>query len=701
MFDFFNDIMSGQSKVKVYCMKKVKQKLSALALCTVFAAMQAGTFANPIDTGLGGGNGGAVINNVTGGFVGGNAGNNSFDLNFNGNAHVNWDSLNVNKGENLNFNAVNGANDLTILNTVNHGMSNIYGQINANSGIGKLIISNPNGMLFDGAKFTTAGDLMLTTKDLSNLKVEDLSNFDINNAQFTKLYNEGKLIPIKIVNNSEFNVGGDYSIVAAGIDAANSAITAKSVKFVTANGQDFIALKETAPTKDQTVTRMKAMNINGDLYVTNDVGAFELLDGGSINGNTKVLTSGNVIVNKENNDNKLTITGDVDIKGNGAQMYLRNADVNGNLRMANGGGFLDVGDIHVTKDANLITRDVSTNNFNCAPVKHFVHVIGDTKVDGNLTVDAKDNIHIGGYDYDNLKLADGSLTVGGDLVAHSVDGHVMTTIDTAANKISLKSDNLNVLTDGKAKLSANEYEFSANGYIGGLTSTDAMGVDEKVVNIMENYIHIPDTVGTPGNINIAGGTISKIETPKNASAYIASSGDVKLTGANAGKINITAPDKYIEITGNDVHADTITVGKETDKLKVDFPSRDYTLKYTNIRDAKEVTVNGNEEITYELTNGKNGYNISENRQDDTTYLVGPNEPIIPTPDPEPDPLPVPDDNENVKVLRSYERYPAVDQAQPYTPVAYAADLDDDKDNPGIRKNVDGSVTVVKAFPMIN
>ena len=30
--------------------------------------------------------------------------------------------------------------------------------------IGKLILSNPNGMLFDGANITVAGDVMLTTQ---------------------------------------------------------------------------------------------------------------------------------------------------------------------------------------------------------------------------------------------------------------------------------------------------------------------------------------------------------------------------------------------------------------------------------------------------------------------------------------------------------------------------------------------------------
>ena len=75
--------------------------------------------------------------------------------------------IDVDKNETLNFNAVDGAKGLTIVNTVNKGMTNVYGEINSNSGIAKLIISNPNGMLFDGAKFTTAGDLLLTTQALA------------------------------------------------------------------------------------------------------------------------------------------------------------------------------------------------------------------------------------------------------------------------------------------------------------------------------------------------------------------------------------------------------------------------------------------------------------------------------------------------------------------------------------------------------
>lgn len=388
-------------------------------------------------------------------------------------------------------------------------------------------------------------------------------------------------------------------------------------------------------------------------------------------------------------------------------MYARNTKVDGNLSMENGGGFLEVGNVQVGKDLNIKTVAKSENP---EGYKHFVHVVGDNTVGGNMNVESVNNIHIGNYNIDEGKLLDGSLKVGGNLTAHAQDGHVMVTIDTQANKISLKSDNLNVLTDGKAVLSANEYEFASNGYLGGLSGYNDHTVDDVIIAVMEGYVPIPNNAQISSNINITGGTISKIETPNGATTNISSSGDVKLTGANAGTINIEAPDKYIEITG-DVKANTIKVGNKTDKLKVDYPSRDYELKYTNIRDAQEVTIKGDEEITYELTNGENGYNVNENRADDTTYLVGPDKEVEPTPEPEPEPEPTPDpeptpepsidpeDNENVKVLRSYERMEDVNKAQPYTPVAYAADLDNDQEDNGVRKNVDGSVTVVKTYAM--
>lgn len=660
-------------------MKSVKRKISALAMSLMFASMQISSAA--IDTGLGVGNGGAVINNTTGGFVDMTTGTGSADLNFNGSAHVNWDSLNVNQGESLNFNAVGGANGITVLNTVNNGMSTIYGQINANSGIGKLIISNPNGVLFDGAKFTAAGDVMVTTQPMTATFVDGKMNItDI--AGTTP-------VGVVTIQDSDFNVGGEFNILAPSINVVAGTInTQNGMKLITENGQDFVA---GGLDGSKYAVRMEAVNIDGDVYIVSKKGVIKTVGGGTINGNLNINSDDSVSLNYVADGKALHVKGDVDVKGNGVLMYARNTKVDGNLNMENGGGFLEVGNVQVGKDMNLKT---SLKSENAQGYKHFVHVVGNNKVDGNLNIDSVNNIHIGNYNYEEGQLLDGSLTVGGEINAVAHAGNIGVSVNTKADKINLNSENLNIITDGKAMLTANEYKFSANGYIGGISDTS------KFIDSMENYTLYRGE--TPSYLNVAGGIISQVNTSADGEAYIASYGDLKLTGANANKIYLTAPDKYIEITGKDVHADTITVGNKTDKLKVDFPSRDYTLKYTNIRDAKEVIINGKDEITYELTNGENGYNINENRQNDTTYLVGPEKTVEPTPEPEPtpdEPTIDPEDNENVKVLRSYERYPAVDKAQPYTPVAYAADLEDDQNDTGVRKNVDGSVTVVRAYPM--
>ncbi len=682
-------------------MKNFKRKLSAIVLSAMFVSMPVMAsveFTGPIDTGLGTGLGpdtgkGSVINDITGGYAGmSGAGTGNVNINFDGNAHVNWDSLNINKGENLNFNAEN-ANNLTILNTVNRGMTQVYGAINAGDGIAKLIISNPNGVLFDGAQFTTAGDAMITTQPITAEFV---------NGQM-QLSNNVNSIPVGMVQikDSDFNVGGEFNILAPAINIAKGYIQAKNgIKLVTENGQDYLAANADNEDAIYPGVKMEAVNIDGDIYIQNKDGSVRTSNGGTINGNVNVTSeNGSVAFNYRNNGERLTVNGNLNSNANGQMTFVRNADIKGNLALSNSGGFVDIGDVHVTGNADLKTTgvdDITDKKFN-----HFVHVIGETQVDGNLNVDSSQNIHIGGYDYDAQKLADGKLTVGGDLTAHSHNGHVMTTIDTSANKISLKSDTHNVLTDGKATLTANQYDFSANGYIGGLQATDGMTVDQKVLTLMEKYYLIPDTVGTPAYINIAGGEVTGINTPAGASAYIASNGDMTVTGVNADDVHLTSYGHNINITGGNVHANNITVGGETDKLKVDYPSRDYNLTYTNIRDNAQVEIKGNEEITYNLTNGENGYNKGQQIKGENTFLVGPEGPE-PGPDPTPEPTPDPDPNESAKVLRSYERQPNVTAAQPYTPIAYAADLDDDDMNDkGIRKNVDGSVTVVKAFPMID
>ena len=189
--------------------------------------------------------------------------------------------------------------------------------------------------------------------------------------------------------------------------------------------------------------------------------------------------------------------------------------------------------------------------------------------------------------------------------------------------------------------------------------------------------------------------ITKLETPYDA--YIASNGDLEVTHANANNINLTAyNNSKITIESPDVHAKNVNIGGETGYLKLNFPERDFTTNYTNIRDGKVVTIRPDEVITYELTDGTNGYNqptLTPGAK--TTYLIGPDP--VPPPPPGPEPTPVnPPDNDASKLMAQWVPDDIM-QAPVNTPVAFAADLDDDEDGQPVRKNVDGSVTVVRAF----
>ena len=690
-------------------MKNLKQ-LTAITLCSVFAAMQVSYAA--IDTGLGVGNGGAVINTTDGNFAGMTTGVNSATLNFKGNSHVNWNTLNVNGNETLNFNGNDGTNGLVILNTVNQGMSNIYGQINTNNNIGKLIISNPNGVMFDGAKFTTAGDTMITTKNMTGVDVNNITDGTWGTLVDPATNN---LVNVQILNNSDFGVGGEFTIIAPKIVGDSSKITAgNGLKLITANGADYVAQGKSL-TQNKGVTFLKAMDINGNVEVVNNIGALSVSNGTKINGDLKAEVGGYAHLYGADENNKINITGDADITGHGQQLILRNAKVDGDVKMQNDGGFVEINNLTAGKNVNLKTT--GWQPINHQKYDHFVHVVGNTDISGDLNIESAQNIHIGNYEVTKDPYASatvnewggnllpGKLNVGGDIKAEVTQGgHITTTIDTTAKNVDYTAKSYNdgtrtyggnILSDGKAKITADTYKFKSDGYIGGLKTSGGYTVDDKVVHVMEEYQFIPDDTTSHEYLLINGGTISKLETPKKSAdgndvhTYIKSNNDLLVNGANAGVVNLTAPDKKITVTG-DVHAKEINVGGRTGTLQLDFPNRDFTTNYTNIRDGVVKTIAPNEEITYNLTNAPSGYNAPDFHQTDgttTTYLVGPDAP---------QPVNPPTDD-NVRTMVVIPDDPTRPMAN--TPVAYAADLDEDDEMP-CRKNVDGSVTVVRAYPMM-
>ena len=211
---------------------RVITKLSLVAIVTVFASTNFSIATT--DTGLGIGNGGAIINNTQGGFVNTTTNNGVANLNFQGDTHVNWDTFNINSNETMNFNAVNNSSGFTVLNTVNTGMSNICGRINIDPNIGKVILSNPNGVLFDGTKFDVAAsnNFVVTTAQM-NATFNNLGQMNITQLPFNE--NSGS-VTFQHLKYNEFFIDGDFTIIAPKIffDGSNG------FKFVTVDGQNFI-----------------------------------------------------------------------------------------------------------------------------------------------------------------------------------------------------------------------------------------------------------------------------------------------------------------------------------------------------------------------------------------------------------------------------------------------------------------------------
>ena len=679
-------------------MRNLSKKLSVITLCTLFATMQ---IANAAD-GLGNSN----ITGAQGGFVGRVDNGATTNLNFNGNAHVTWDQLNVGKGETLNYNAVGGANGLTVLNTVSSGVTHVYGNINANQGISKLIISNPNGMIYDGAHITAFGDVMLTTQPMTaNFNGQKMTVGAVANSFATNGVDMKNTV-VDLKNEGSFSIYAPMISVNGGsILNANNA--KGGVKFVTENGKDFLA---TAVDNDNLKTygaKLRTVNVDGNVYVIAGRDYTQISEGGNINGDLNITSHGIVDINHTNGADKLVVNGNLNAKTDGDidhhttsgydagnYMYLRDAKVAGNVDMSNSGGYVEVRDITVDGDAKLTTTAGANAN-----LKHFVHVVGNTEVKGNLDIDSLHNIHIGGYDSSLSAFETGNLKVGKTLNANAHEGSVAVTVNTQADKVNLESGTHNILAQKDAVITANEYNFKADKYIGAIKN------DNTLINVMESYTKLnpvsddtfnnhPVTNNTE-NLKIAGGKITKLETPANA--FIKSMGDLDVDGVKGGKIYITADQKDIKVLDN-VHADVLKIGGETKNLTVNLPagSRDYTLKYTDIKDTEVITINPNTTITYDMANGDNGWNKGTQTADNTYLVVA-----GPTPPPPTPPVPTEDnpriqDNDNVKILNNLVPTQTDVNPQAYTPIAFAADLDDEIDT-GVRKNVDGSVTVVRPF----
>ncbi len=317
-------------------MGNLLQKTIASALCISFFLTQA-TFANQMTgTVLNNvGTGGADIESATKGFTGFQNGGllgldkNKATLNFNGDAIINWGHLNVGGNQSLTFN-----NDThVVLNNVLNGMSNFAGTITGQQG--HIIISNPNGIMMQGGRFETAGALTLTTKDLSNIKLDADGKFHNLTQQIDDAkYKDDNNAVIVFKNGNWTNAfrdtyieAGDINIISKGIDISKAELVAKTgnVVFKTTDGATFVAEKanQTFGTnfKDGNTIQVANASIktNGTIqFVTKGTGNISVASVKTPNSYSFKTENGNVSIISANNSVKVAnsnINGNLDVKG--------------------------------------------------------------------------------------------------------------------------------------------------------------------------------------------------------------------------------------------------------------------------------------------------------------------------------------------------------------------------------------------------
>ena len=317
-------------------MGNLLQKTIASALCVSFFLTQA-TFANQMTgTVLNNvGTGGADIVGSSGGFTGFQNGGllgldkNKATLNFNGDAVINWGHLNVGGNQSLTFN-----NDThVVLNNVLNGMSTFEGMVKGDSG--HIIISNPNGILLQGGKFETAGALTLTTKDLSNIKLDADGKFHNLTQQIDDAkYKDDNNAVIVFKNGNWTNAfrdsyieAGDINIISKGIDISKAELVAKTgnVVFKTTDGATFVAEKANqtfgSNFKDGNTIQVANASIktNGTIqFVTKGAGNISVASVKTPNSYSFKTENGNVSIVSANNSVKVAnsdINGNLNVKG--------------------------------------------------------------------------------------------------------------------------------------------------------------------------------------------------------------------------------------------------------------------------------------------------------------------------------------------------------------------------------------------------
>ena len=211
------------------------------------------------------------------------------------NSILNWDRLNTAPKQSLNYIMKDGQTSLN--NVVGVGLSQFAGAINAEKG--RVIISNPNGILFENGSYVNANALTLTTHKATIDANNQLHLYGGNNNA-SIIFEGGNYATSKV----RLNIANDLNIVSNNIDINNAVIMAKDTRLVTADGVTFFAINDTNKSSNFNSAINKNNYIdNGNININNST--FAIKD--KTTGKISILSRGDVSIKNTELDGKTAI----------------------------------------------------------------------------------------------------------------------------------------------------------------------------------------------------------------------------------------------------------------------------------------------------------------------------------------------------------------------------------------------------------
>src|SRR5574344_86102 len=244
------------------------------------------------------------------------------------NSILNWNSLNTAPAQSLHYIMTDGM--MSLNNVVGTGLSQFAGALTSTGG--RVIIANPNGIIFENGSYTNVNALTLTTHRAT---LDNAGNLTLDGALSTG----SKGILIGGYGKSSYatvmRVANDLNIISNGIKIENADVLAGNVRLVTADGVNFYSTAQATPvitngTNKNVLTFETTNNDGASILSSILVKGSAIAVSDDTNGKIYFITKdGNVNSNISAIDSALDGKVALDVAGNADFEVIGNLDISG------------------------------------------------------------------------------------------------------------------------------------------------------------------------------------------------------------------------------------------------------------------------------------------------------------------------------------------------------------------------------------